>query len=390
MRRIIIIAAALLLALLAGRDAAMAYWRSLAPDQVTGNAANDPVVRLRASDKLYAEPDKFREQSAAIAASARAVLQRTPLSSLALRQLGTAERLERRGTGEKQIALAEEVSRRDLPSELLAINQAAQRNDVVKALSHYEHALSVHPEIGAKLLPVLASGLIEPEVRRALLPYAKKPWLRDFVVNAANFDVAPLPLMEFYADLQGKVPTADLQAGTIQTIKWLAANQQSAILGALVSRMPGIAPDAFDPLGFDDRTSDARFKPLAWDLSNNGTIGSIVTGNRLSVEVSPENTGQAAYRLMFFAPGQYQVSQTISFVPNVPRARLTWKVTCLGKVRSTILNEELPVANASQLHVMRIVVPQGCEAQDWVLLASADRSQFTSVAQIDGLGAMKQ
>ena len=293
-------------------------------------------------------------------------------------------------TARGQIALAEQITRRDLPSELLLINSADAQGDVASALRHYDHALSAYPGIREQLLPILASGLSDPEVRRALQPYAAKPWLRDFVVHAASYDITPRSLLEFYAELAGKVPVVDMQEGTIRMIGWLASNQMSAMLGTLVNRMPGVPPGAFDPLGFDAVTSDSRFKPLAWDLVGGSAIANQGGGNSLSVEVPPENAAVMASRMMFLAPGQYEVRQTINYDEGVPRARLTWLVACLGEVRSLLADEALPFANASNPHVMRITVPQGCGAQTWQLRASADQSQFASVARIDGLGLTRQ
>ena len=271
----------------------------------------------------------------------------------------------------------------------MLIDATAQQDDVAATLSHYDHALSAYPEIRQQLFPILASDLTEPDVRLALAAFAAKPWLRDFVTNASDFDVAPISLMAFYSELAGKVPIADLQAGTIRTINWLADNRQSAALGALANRIPGVAPGAFDQLGFNTMTTDARFKPLSWDIHNDGEIATEANGNSLAIQIEPENNAVAATRLTFLKPGVYDVRQTVSYATNTMPARLEWLVSCVGEVQTVIISETLPVASASTRHMMHLVVPAGCGAQAWQLKAAAGQSQFASTARIDGL-AMKQ
>ena len=319
-----------------------------------------------------------------------AILRTTPLSGMALRQLGIAANLHRKDSGLRLIELAERVSRRDLPSERLLIEASARRGDTAAALRHYDHMLSVYPETKAELFPLLAGELTEPDVRQALIAHAAKPWLRDFVVNAADYDVAPESLMAFYAELTGKVPVRDMQDGTVKMLRWMQGNGQGEALAAFAARIPGLPAQTLTELGFSAMTTDERFAPLSWSLRNDGAIEAVADGNRLTLRIAPENAELAATRLTMLAAGQYAVSQNLAYEANAPRARLAWQVACQGGAAAPIWQQELPVDRPSAALVAVFAVPPGCPVQAWQLQASAEVSQFASTARIAGLALRRQ
>ena len=390
MRSLLCIGLALILAVIVGRDAALAHWRSAAPGSAPHILANDPALRLRAADRLMTDPARLRGNEPAIAQAAVALLRQTPLNSSALRKLAITQSLHQPAAWQSLVALAEQVSRRDLTSELLLIDAAAQQGNVASALRHYDHVLSAYPAAKNRLFPLLASELAEPEFRAALVPLASRPWLRDFVVNAVDYDVAPAYLMDFYSDLSGKVPLPELQAGALRIVKWLLANHRSAFWGDYADRMPGIAPHAFDQLGFTPITLDPRFAPLTWQFFQSDAIETEQNGQKLTIRVGPENGGLAAMRLTWFKPGTFAFGQSVAFFANSPRAQLEWQVTCLDSVSPPLLQQVLPLENAGGPIVAPVTVPDGCPVQEWHLRASAGPSQSPSLAQISGLTLVRQ
>ena len=390
MRRSLCIGLALLLAAIVGRDAALAHWRPDGAGSVPHILANDPALRMRAADSLVTDPASLQGNAPAIRQAAIALLRQTPLDASVLRKLAIAKSLHQPAAGQDLVALAERVSRRDLTSELLLIDAASQQVDVAVTLSHYDHALSVYPAARQQLFPLLASELSEPEVRAALVPLASRPWMRDFILNAVDYDAAPDYLMDFYANLSGKVPLPELQAGAIRVITWLNSNNQAALLGEYAGRMPGIAPHAFDQLGFTPTTLDPRFAPLSWEFTQNDAIATELDGHKLIIRVAPENTGWTALKLTFLPPGAFDMNQSVAYFAGSPRVQLEWQVTCVESNQPPLLQQVVPLENSGFTLVARVTVPAGCPAQAWHLRASAGQSQFPSLVQISGLRVVRQ
>ena len=385
MRKVIFIVVAIGLAWLAGQDAALAYWRSDHGGTVPGLWASDPVVRLRASEKLHAQPREFAARSQEIGAAARDVLRRTPLDVQAMRQLGVIADQGRAGAAREYIALAERITRRDLQTELMSLNFSAARPDAAATIRHYHHALSAYPLVNQRLLPIVASQLGEPDVRRALVAYADRPWLRHFVTNAIEYDVAPADLIAFYSDLEGRIPTSELQAGTVRLVQWLVSNGQYSFLSTYASRLPGLAPDAFAVIGLNAITADARFAPLSWTLLNDATVETQADGNALLVRIEPGRAGFAAARMTLLKPGAYEFVQRIDYPADTPPARLEWQVICPENPRQQLLAAEPPPAGTGAVQRPRLTIPAGCIAQFWQLRAAAASEQFASFVRISDL-----
>ncbi len=391
MRNPVFILAAIALSWLAGQEAALAYWRSdqasAAPGQVPSFWAGDAAVRLHASEQFKARSERLTAEAQAIAAAARDVLRRTPLDVLAMRQLGVLAELRSAGSGRDQIALAERISRRDLTTELLSIDHAALQGDgnAVATIRHFDHALSVYPLAGTQLLPVVASQLGEPDVRRALTAYAGRPWLRDFAINAVEYDVPPAALVEFYADLDGRIPAAELQESAVRLVRWLLSNGQYAALATYARRLPGLSDDAFTAIGVNAATRDARFAPLSWTLLSDASISAQADGDALLVQVEPGVTAFAATRLTLLAPGKYEFVHMLAPLADTPLARVEWQVTCPEAPRRQLLQADLSQAGAGGVRRARLTIPSGCVAQFWQLRAAATASQFASAVRLSGL-----
>ncbi len=354
-------------------------------------AERDPQIRLRASDDLLSRPVALRRNSPEIAAAARQVLRHSPLDARAMRQLGLVAELGRPGSGFAAYALAERISRRDLPTELALIDATARQGAAATVtLRHFDHALSVYPSVAAQLFGPLASELGDADVRKALAAYAARPWLRTFLSEAPDHDVAPHALMDFYAELSGKVPAAPMQAGAVRMVAWLAANGQHAALAGFAASMPGLAPGALEPIGFTPVTTDPALAPLSWKLRNDEEVAAEPEADGLAIRIAPESTAIAASRLTFLRPGSYAIGQAIAFAPGVPHARLEWEVACLGAPDAPIWQAALPGKDTVATDLAApLVVPAACPAQQWRLRAAGEGSQFAAAATISGLAARR-
>ena len=385
MRRLLCSLFAVLLAVIVGRDAALAHWRAAGAGTAPRILAEDPALRLRLADSRLAEGASLQGEAPSIHQAAIALLRQSPLDASALRRLAVIENLRSAGEGHGLVVLAEKVSRRDLTSELLLIDTAAEHDDLAATLRHYDHVLSVYPAARQQLFPLLASEMGEPDVRKALVPMASRPWLRDFALNAVDYDVAPAALMDFYGELAGKIPVTELQAGAVRVVRWLQTNNQSAAIGTFANRIPGMVPHAFDQLGFTATTLDPRLAPLSWALTLGDAIDAESDGQTLTIRVAPENAGWAASRLTFLQAGQFEVTQTVAYAAGAPSAQLEWQVTCPDTKLVPLWQESLQPVAGRATTVSRFTVPSTCPVQSWGLKATAARSQFPSMARIVSL-----
>ena len=129
---------------------------------------------------------------------------------------------------------------------------------------------------------------------------------------------------------------------------------------------------------------------MSWEFTQNDAIETELDGQKLIIRVAPENAGWAALRLTFLAPGAYDVSQSVAYFANSPRAQLEWQVTCLDSTQPPLLQQVLPLENTGAPVFARVSVPAGCPAQAWHLRASAGQSQFPSLGQLAGLSLVRR
>ena len=181
--RVAITLAVLLLAVVAGISALAVAWREGAPDRVLRIIPSDAAARLVAIESTM-RAGAEQVDGAVAAGYARAALADDPLNPRALRVLATlADSAGQAARAEALLGASERVTRRELLTQLILIEFAVQRGQIGRALAHYDRALSVHPESGALLYPVLGRAIADPAIRRGLLPYveADRPWIPGFL-----------------------------------------------------------------------------------------------------------------------------------------------------------------------------------------------------------------
>ena len=112
--------------------------------------------------------------------------------TVALRQSALAQGVET-GAGAQLLRLAQRVSRRDLETQLYLLELRAREGNIEESLRHYDALLLSRPETSSMLLGILARGLGDRDLRKALAEYAG----RDWVINLIRRSTASRGLIGF-------------------------------------------------------------------------------------------------------------------------------------------------------------------------------------------------
>jgi hypothetical protein len=392
MRRLFLIVFATFLAALAGRDAALAYWRIQDPMSVPKVFAADPVLNARRAEHYLTNPELFSAHAGAVGSNALAALRTAPLDAIAMRQLGMVAASQRADAGSAHWAAAERITRRDLSGQILLIEKSAQNGDIAAALAHYDRALLTYPASSQQLYPVLAKALSDPEIRSGLRIYAKRPWTLDFLGKAIELGGDPEAVTGMIADARAQLAPRDTQLLVTTLIGQLVARGRYAAVRDLARQMPARASRAIDQIALSPATSDPQLAPLTWTFVNDGSFETALDGKGgLAVRIASERSGAIAQRVTLLAPGRYEFTQVVSYASGTPHAALSWNVGCLGDASSRpIWQQQLPLAEGDTTYRSAFAVPEDCTAQSWQLAAMAAETQFASTATISGLALVKR
>ena len=103
------------------------------------------------------------------------------------------------------MSLASKVSRRDTTAQVWLLERAAADNDFEAILRHYDAAMSVTPELGPVLQPVMVDALQYQDVRDAMVGYVNRQarWMPGFL-NLASREAA----LEDVIDLTAPIAVA--------------------------------------------------------------------------------------------------------------------------------------------------------------------------------------
>ena len=392
MRRVLVLALTVLLAVLAWRSAYLSYWRSQDSSLAPSAIAADPMLKVRDFDKFASHPDQFSAHATAIARNAQTALRSEPLQAVAMRQLGMVAAAPRGGTGIEYFMAAERISRRELIAQLMLIEQTAMDDDIAATLAHYDRVLLVYSASGQNLFPVLAKALPDMDVRAALGKYVARPWALDFLSNAIDLGADPASVTELMADLKMQIPPNDRDRITTAVIRQLLTRGHFSLAGDFVKVSHSGNPIDVDQIAMTPATSDARLAQLAWNFVNDDAFEvALDSSDRLTVRISSEKSGMVAERMTLLAPGDYLFTQAVGYDAATPPVRLQWSVRCLEAASSTeIWKQSLPITPGQTTYRSAFTVPQTCAAQSWRLTATADETQFESTASISNLALAKR
>ncbi len=378
------------LALSAGVNAATNALAATEPDLALRLRPGDAVaLSVRADRRLAASGGKFLPPKAS-ADDARRALRGEPLTAPALRLLAVSEAASDDGGGQASgqvrhlLALAHQVSRRDMATQLLSIEDASSRGDLAETLQYYDEALSTNDAAGGVLFGTLAAALPDPDIRASLKGYAARPWFAAFLAAATDQADALDALTQLVLMTRKQRPTAEGDDLTPRLLAALVAKGHWATAREYVQTLAGADTPVLRRIGFDARTIEARFMPLAWSL-HDGTDAGVVLSPKgdLDISIEPSRRSLVAERVTLLSPGHYYLRQGITIDDAGRAARLSWEVSCLGVAGEVSAWRQLvPVRGGSTTYQSQLHLPEGCEAQRWRLYGASEAGQETAQVRI--------
>jgi hypothetical protein len=321
-------AVALVLALLAWRDAVATTLFAINPEFVL-EIAPDDARALSASVDRRTLTDKIERPSPAEALRLRDALHARPLSASILRQLAMAEDVEARtANGRRLLLLADRISRRDLLTEILLSNGFAREDRPAAALRKFDAALSANTRASTVLFPTLAATLAQPRFRPLAARYLDRRWgaaFLDFAVRSARpTDVLATVLHNpaVQRDDRFKRFRGDL-------ITRLANEGHVRRAFAYARRAPADEAAPLRRVGFDRATTSSAYVPLTWRLANANGVFAAFTGETIAIDIDPASTGPALVRVFDLIPGRYRVAMDSLATDRSDNLAGKWEVRCL-------------------------------------------------------------
>jgi hypothetical protein len=266
------------------------------------------------------------------------------------------------------------------------IQDAVIRNDIPDAIRHYDILLRTSTAVSTVLFPALASAIIDPNVRSALVgALSNHPnWGNGFIDYLAGNGSDPQPTVALFRDLR--------RAGIL-----VNDGDSALVISALVAA--GDADDGWSYYqsvrpGADRRMSrDPRFNarldrpaPFDWTPINEGGIStSIQQGDKGGVFVfqAPPSVGGVMLRQLQMLPaGEYVLDGRSEGIDQPVNSRPYWTLSChsgreLGRIplpNSTVWNGRFSG---------RFTVPADCPIQVLALNALPSNSISGVEGQID-------
>lgn len=376
--------AAILVASLAARDAAVSAMANHYPTLATKLAPANAAAIVKVFDQAISSGELHQNFAGWIDASKRA-LHADPVNAKGLRLLAYATDMTPKGHSRARaiMRLSERASRRDLLAQLWLIEDAVQRDSIADALKHYDRALSVHPAVGGRLIPILVSASREPPIQAALVPYlrANRSWVAPFLsvaVAKASDPTVTVELFKHYGGAQAVPSHAEFETQLIQRLVETGKEREGYAFALASGAELGV-------FTFSDATIDARFRPFTWTLYGGGD-GQVSLDDRggLAVNVRPEMKIVAASRIILARPGEKVLTHRVSF-PDVSAAPLvTWTAYCQregGPER--FWTRDIPVAATPTRVEAPLTVPDGCSRVQIDLEATGSEASAGSGVTID-------
>lgn len=382
--------AGIYLAYQAGAFSYFAYLRNVSPAAAIALKPGDGLALVKNSDEdIQRRPNREFKKSEAAAAALSLVAR--PLNAGALRLLGSYSETQGNVSGSSAaMLLADRVSRRDMLSQLWLIERSVSNDDVIDAIRHYHAALSVHPELGGTLFPVLSKALSFGEVRNALRPYiiSEASWMPAFMA-AASTQAEVRDLDAFATPAAWRLADERYQAATATIIHRLAsAGKVQSALNLAAKIAPGIRQQDMADFGFTDATRDPRLGRLSWTLSQADGVNSSIDGNGgLTVALTPPFSGEIATRDVVVEPGRrYQLSHRVEYESDGARPQVRWSAACVhDALVNPIWEQNLPTTTGTSTQNLSISVPDNCALIRFQLSAIAPDAQIISSFTVNNM-----
>lgn len=380
--------------------ALIAAWQSYQFAVTVNLRLADPEAALQrqpddafALAKVVKNKSRAAEEYVSDAADTSAAIQslvKTPLSRSSLRIIG----MNSAAAGEAQTAfaampLADRVSRRDTTAQIWLLERAAASDNFDAILRHYDAAMSVSPELGPILLPIMVDALQYRQVREGMRAYVLRQarWMPAFLSLAAR-DASLDNLVDLMRPVAGAWSGEEYEPSVAQIIYRLAANSgEDAAMGLAEAVWGDFDAEKFSDSAPSEATLDRRLGLLAWELGEDSGIQSRLNVNgAIEVTMRPLSRGVVLRRHFPVEEGQaYNLTQRVNF-KGEGGARLVWHGDCVtNSGTQRIWEQSLPAAGQAVTYRSAIVVPLDCGMISFTLRGSGPDGQRSASATIGEL-----
>jgi hypothetical protein len=369
------------LALVSGWHALVMSTRVARPDLALSLNPNEPIALTRLAAGLLAQSERNKQPpSPKVSDYARRSLSAFALNPDALRLLAMSEGVEGAKIDKRLLALSDRVSRRDLGTQMLRIREGAQSGDLQMVLDAYNKALTTKESSWEILFPPLTEILKVPEGRQEFSYFLDKnpPWLSPFFHFALNridnpqdyFDI--LIAGDRLRELDGNAGIQNVLVNSLAAHnRWDMARraflyQDRGSSRALIS--VGVGPET---LGNGENT-------LYWFFPEATGRNAVPIGSRyLSVSAEPGHVGTVAQKILYLAPGTYQLATKMDQSGGQDRIGITWTVQCLSTRSGSASDLTLSRRASDDGLLDTFTVPGNCDALRLLLNASGAASGLT-------------
>lgn len=308
-----------------------------------------------------------------------AALRRDPLISPAWRALALVETSTPGGRAERAFDLlrvSSFVSRRDTGTSALLFDAYVRRGEMTAGLRQLDFAMRRSPQARQALLPVLAQGLVNPTLRRALVTAleGKVSWRGDLLRQLALTPPADDALIAFLRQMSPDVMREN-RADLYLVAAGLVQNGRLSAARALAQRLL-VARSLVANGGFEQ---DNSAPPLDWALQASadfdavqGTYGGSGDGAQaLYVRSRRAQDAEVARQILFLPPGPQEISALSGTQGGDRAASVSIAVACVGPSNSVgegLARLQLSAKVERRSVSARFSVPAtGCPAQ-WLLI----------------------
>lgn len=336
----------------AKRDISLAY--RLAPYDAR-------IAAEYASTLVQTEPTAEEWQRAESLARQALLRDATAVDAVTVLGLGADARQDA-AARDKAFTFAQRLSRRNFTTQMWAIEHAVSSGRVSAVLHQYDVTLSVFPNAGDMLFPIILAASTDKAIDRELLRTLARnpPWIGKFVTFAANKGDNAVQSARTFMALRrmGVIIPSIEQANIVNSL--IEQQQYDAAWGYYASLRSGAQRNHSRDARFS--SSIASPSKLDWLPSNEGGISTNIGGGVADFSAAASVGGNALTQWQLLSPGRYQISGISSGIDQVDVAVPYWVLACadgreLGRV-------PLPRSGDQKVRFTGFAqVPPGCMIQ---------------------------
>jgi hypothetical protein len=294
----------------------------------------------------------------------KASLTSGPLDSRALRLLG----LKAASQGNSNQAtvlydLSQRVTRRDVLTQTVLIQEAVNQERLQAALHHYDVGMLTSYNVRPIFLPILANGLEDGQIRKALRPYIKsgRNWLPDmikFVVDGdQNADFLAAAIIE-----AGGLPANEeiYRGGEASILQALTRTKKFSVIPLFFSAIPNAPVEILHSAAITPDSTNELFQPVSWrfsdDISASAQLEAIDNGPNLAVTfvLNEGTSGIVAQKLIFLKEGRYQFTSNLRSMTLNAGISAGWQVVCADGGKTVAENEDSSVQPLKSSVLIRV------------------------------------